>query len=115
MRLMFTLLVLSMLPGITLPAQAPGRTTWGNEQMRRELRSQIDIFPNPATHFISLTDATGVTKMILYNMVGGKVREFTDITPDARYSLEQLPRGMYLVQIVGAQNINLAVKRLYKE
>ena len=68
-----------------------------------------------ATHFISLNDATGVTKIVLYNMVGGRVREFSEITSDARYSLENLPRGMYLVQIIGTNNVNLAVKRLYKQ
>jgi hypothetical protein len=48
-------------------------------------------------------------------MVGVRVREFTEITPDARHSLENLPRGMYLVQIIGTNNVNLAVKRLYKQ
>jgi hypothetical protein len=115
MRLFLTLIVLLMLPGVSLEAQTSARTGWGNDNMRKDFRINIDVFPNPATHFISISDATGVTKIILYNMVGGRVREFSDITSDARYSLENLPRGMYLVQIVGTNNVNLAVKRLYKQ
>jgi len=115
MRLFLNLLVLLMLQGVSLEAQSSARTSWGNENLRKEIRINIDVFPNPATHFISISDATGVTKIILYNMVGGRVREFSEITTDARYSLENLPRGMYLVQIVGTNNVNLAVKRLYKQ
>ncbi|NBU35039.1 MAG: T9SS C-terminal target domain-containing protein [Bacteroidetes bacterium] len=115
MRLFLTLIVLLMLPGISLDAQTSPRAAWGNDNIRKDFRINIDVFPNPATHFISLSDATGVTKIVLYNMVGGRVREFSEIAPDARYSLENLPRGMYLVQIVGTNNVNLAVKRLYKQ
>ena len=115
MRLLFILVVLLTLPGMSLSAQSSLRTSWGNDNFRKESRINIDDFPNPATHFISLSDVTGVTKIVLYNMVGVRVREFSEITPDARHSLENLPRGMYLVQIIGTNNVNLAVKRLYKQ
>lgn len=115
MRSFILFIVLLVLPGISLTAQSSLRTSWGNDNLRKELRLNIDVFPNPATHFISLSDVTGVTKIILYNMVGIRVREFSEITPDARHSLENLPKGMYLVQIVGTNNVNLAVKRLYKQ
>ena len=115
MRLFLTLVVLLMLPGTSLLAQTSARSSWGNEYSRKESRINIDVFPNPATHFISLSESTGVTKVVLYNMVGGRVREFSEITTDARYSLENLPRGMYLVQIIGTNNVNLAVRRLFKQ
>lgn len=115
MRLFLTLIVLLMLPGTFLLAQTSARSSWGNEYSRKESRINIDVFPNPATHFISLSESTGVTKVVLYNMVGGRVREFSEITTDARYSLENLPRGMYLVQIIGTNNLNLAVRRLFKQ
>jgi len=115
MRLFLTLIVLLMLPGTSLLAQTSARSSWGNEYSRKEFRINIDVFPNPATHFISLSESTGVTKVVLYNMVGGRVREFSEITTDARYSLENLPRGMYLVQIIGTNNVNLAVRRLFKQ
>lgn len=115
MRLFILFIVLLVLPGISLTAQSNLRTSWGNDNIRKESRINIDVFPNPATHFISLSDVTGVTKIVLYNMVGVRVREFTEITPNARHSLENLPRGMYLVQIIGTNNVNLAVKRLYKQ
>ena len=115
MRLLFILIVLLTLPGMSLSAQSGLRTSWGNDNFRKESRINIDVFPNPATYFISLSDVTGVTKIVLYNMVGVRVREFSEITPDARHSLENLPRGMYLVQIIGTNNVNLAVKRLYKQ
>ena len=115
MRILIILIVILTLPGMSLTAQSGLRTSWGNDNLRKESRINIDVFPNPATHFISLSDVTGVTKIVLYNMVGVRVREFSEITPDARHSLENLPRGMYLVQIIGTNNVNLAVKRLYKQ
>lgn len=114
-RSLILFVALLVLPGISLTAQSNLRTSWGNDNLRKESRLNIDVFPNPATHFISLSEVTGVTKIILYNMVGVRVREFSEITPDARHSLENLPRGMYLVQIIGTNNVNLAVKRLYKQ
>ena len=115
MRILFILIVILTLPGMSLTAQSGLRTSWGNDNLRKESRINIDVFPNPDTHFISLSDVTGVTKIVLYNMVGVRVREFSEITQDARHSLENLPRGMYLVQIIGTNNVNLAVKRLYKQ
>ena len=70
MRLLFILIVLLTLPGMSLTAQSGLRTSWGNDNLRKESRINIDVFPNPATHFISLSDVTGVTKIVLYNMVG---------------------------------------------
>ena len=94
MRLLFILIVTLTLPGITLTAQSSLRASWGNDNLRKESRINIDVFPNPATHFISLSDVTGVTKIVLYNMVGVRVREFTEISSDARHSLENLPRSL---------------------
>ncbi len=62
-------------------------------------KSDLSIYPNPTAEFISVRDNNDVVGYLaVYNIVGRKLKEFEYLKGD-QYSLLDLPKGMYLVQI----------------
>lgn len=78
-------------------------------------RDPITVYPNPVTDFIALTDNSdpSVAYMMVYNLVGKKVKEF-EYTRGERYSVADLPKGMYLIQIQNRQGSTLTTLKLEK-
>jgi hypothetical protein len=60
----------------------------------------IAVFPNPATEYISVQDAgESIDHISVFNLVGKKVKEFEYVRGE-NYSVADLPKGMYLVQLL---------------
>jgi hypothetical protein len=74
----------------------------------------ITIFPNPATEFIAVNDEENVRNVVVYNMVGRKMKNF-EVEKGRRYEVGDLPNGLYVVQLVGKNNKVLATQRLTKK
>ena len=83
-----------------------------NDQTPKE---QIQVFPNPAVSHIGLTSAKGVEKVVVYNLVGNKLKEFTDISEDKKFYIGDLTKGFYLVQIMDRQNKIITTRRISKK
>ncbi len=75
----------------------------------------IQIFPNPATDYIQLSNSEQVTRIAVINMVGRTIRIFEAIVDQKQYRISDLPRGMYLVQIIGDKNKIITTKRVKKQ
>jgi hypothetical protein len=75
-------------------------------------RDNINIFPNPATTHIGLSESTNVTRIVLYNMVGREMKNFEALGGDSRYFVGDLPRGIYLVQILGQNSEVITTRRV---
>lgn len=76
---------------------------------------EIKIFPNPATDFFQINESENIKKVMLINMLGKTIRVFEAITDNKQYNVSDLPRGMYLIQIVSKQNKILTTKRIKKQ
>ncbi len=63
--------------------------------------STLEIFPNPAQNFISINGS--ITEqpvhVKVYSTTGQMVLDFINVTPHQQLNIEQLPLGMYLVQV----------------
>lgn len=75
----------------------------------------IQIFPNPTTDYIQLTNSEEVARIVIINMVGRTLRVFEAIEDQKLYRIGDLPRGMYLVQIIGDKNKIITTKRVKKQ
>ncbi|MCB9080815.1 MAG: T9SS type A sorting domain-containing protein [Lewinellaceae bacterium] len=73
----------------------------------------IRVFPNPADDYFQLTDYRGVDRLVIYNILGIPVRQFL-VGPGQRYSIGNLPDGMYLVSLINNQKGALKTIRLSK-
>lgn len=74
----------------------------------------IQVFPNPATNYFGITETKGVQKIYVFNLVGKRLKQFFDIARDKHYFIGDLPRGMYLVQMVDANNQVIVTRRVSK-
>ena len=69
-------------------------------QAQTAAKGGISVFPNPATEYISVNDGgENLEQIAVFNLVGKKVKEFEYVKGE-NYSVSDLPKGMYLVQLV---------------
>ena len=91
-------------------------SSWPAEaDLGKEKTLKIEVFPNPATSHISLTETEGVMRIAVYNLVGNLMRVYDQVEAEKRYYVGDLPGGMYLVQILGDRNKIITTKRIHKE
>lgn len=74
----------------------------------------IKVFPNPATDYIQLANADEAAHIVLYNLVGRRVRQFA-VERNGKYFVGDLATGMYLVQVLDAHQQPIATLRLSKK
>ena len=77
------------------------------------VRSDLKLFPNPSSEYFQLTDYDKIDKIILYNLVGRELRSF-NAYPGAKFDVEDLTRGMYLVRLVDERRRVVKTLRLNK-
>lgn len=73
---------------------------------------QINVFPNPASDFISVNNDDNVKTIVVYNIVGRKVKQFEIEHSGAQYDIKDLPDGLYSVHLVGKNNKVINTQRL---
>ncbi|MDX2278608.1 MAG: T9SS type A sorting domain-containing protein [Saprospiraceae bacterium] len=81
---------------------------------QNQSRPDLSVFPNPATEFISVEDHSDlVGEISVISMAGRKVKLFT-YTKGEQYAVSDLPKGMYLVQLIDKSKRILTTQKLEK-
>ncbi len=73
----------------------------------------IQVFPNPAVEYFSITPNLNVEYIAIYNLLGRQMKSFNYSESD-RYFIGDLPKGMYLVQMLGRDSRLITTQRLSK-
>ncbi len=81
---------------------------------RTSIKKELKVFPNPATNFIQLKGSSKVGAIIIYNLIGRKIKNFTPVK-DKTYLITDLPKGMYLIQLLDLRGKVLSTQRLSKK
>ncbi len=77
-------------------------------------RSAVKVYPNPASNFIGLRyKGSAVKELVIYNLLGKKMKSFL-YHADQTYNIASLPKGMYLIRIIGHDNKVIKTQRLSK-
>lgn len=76
-------------------------------------KSTLQIFPNPADNFIGVSANEEIKKIMVYNLVGREMKKF-DAIKGKTYFVGDLPKGIYLVQLLGSKNKILRTQRVSK-
>jgi len=107
--------ILLIIPILCLSFLAMGQSSAKiSNASNSSIKQTIKIYPNPAFNFIGLNNVSGVGSIIVYNLVGRKMKKFT-AQPDDRYDITDLPRGMYLVQLLGKNGKVVTTQRMSKK
>lgn len=77
-------------------------------------KPDIKIFPNPTTNYISLSNEEYVERLAIYNIVGRRVKLF-NANYSNQYDVVDLPTGMYLVRLIGADDRTIKTVRMSKK
>jgi hypothetical protein len=110
----FILLILFSFIALFATAQQSLSDRLALNEPQPEDRTNINVYPNPATSFIGLSNHKGVERILIFNMVGRQMKSFEAGKGDNRYFIGDLNRGMYLVQILGENNKVITTKRVSK-
>lgn len=109
-----TLLALTfLLTGLAVQAQLAYSGGDNGRNSRSAETATLQVFPNPATDYFSITSQQNIEHIAIYNLLGRQLKTFA-YTEGERYFIGDLPKGMYLVQIMGRDNRLLSTQRLSK-
>ncbi|GJM33249.1 MAG: hypothetical protein DHS20C18_22500 [Saprospiraceae bacterium] len=81
--------------------------------LKRTDRVELQIYPNPVSSHLSVNDNELVNEINVFNLVGRKVKSF-DFVNGEKYYIGDLPKGMYLVQLIDKRNKILTTQRVSK-
>ncbi|MFN7116916.1 MAG: T9SS type A sorting domain-containing protein [Saprospiraceae bacterium] len=73
----------------------------------------IKIFPNPATDYFEISQSEKVAQIVVFNLVGKELKRF-DANEGQRYNIAELPKGLYLVQLLDRSGQTIVTQRVSK-
>lgn len=85
-------------------------TPLSNENVEVE---KITMFPNPTDGDFSITAYDSVQELMVYNLAGRQVKHF-ETNGNRTFSVADLPKGNYLVRMIGEDGSTLITKLLQK-
>ncbi|MBK8705569.1 MAG: T9SS type A sorting domain-containing protein [Saprospiraceae bacterium] len=74
---------------------------------------EVQVYPNPTTDYFNLTDNEVVEKITVYTLLGREIKRFNYVKGE-KYRVEELPRGMYLVQLTDRNGRIINTQRVSK-
>ena len=98
---------------IGLFAQRTGLSSSGDQASTTAVQAALQVFPNPATDYIGVTHQGKVAQVKVFNLVGRHMKTFVAVSGEKHF-VGDLPRGMYLVQLIDNKNKILTTKRVNK-
>ena len=106
--------ILLLISFFCLPFLVIGQSQKNNTGAIAAVQKIIKIYPNPAFNSIGLNNISGIGSIIIYNLVGRKMKKFITQKGE-RYDIADLPRGMYLVQLLGDDGKVVTTQRMSKK
>lgn len=76
--------------------------------------NDIRVYPNPAIDYIMVTENDNVDKVWIYNVLGKRVKAYKVETPEAKYDIRDLPKGMYIVRLIDHDGELVMTRRVNK-
>jgi hypothetical protein len=93
-----------------------GRYVFSSSTSTKDPKSTnaIRIYPNPAVDFFMIVDDGDlVDKVVIYNIIGRQMRSYP-VTAGSRYTINDLPDGMYIIRLQNASGSTVKTIRLNK-
>ncbi len=75
------------------------------------LNNEVNVFPNPAQEYFSLSNDSNVDKIKVFNVLGSEIKTLNHYD-GAKHSISDLQQGMYLLSMFDKQNNMVKSSRL---
>jgi len=86
----------------------------GSLSAQQGSKKDLSVYPNPTTEYIAIQDNNdAVGYLAIYSAVGRKLKEF-EFTKGEHYSIGDLAKGIYLVQILDRNRQLLTTQKVEK-
>lgn len=72
--------------------------------------TNFKIFPNPTTDYFSL-EGDGIDRIVIFNIIGKEVRSYK-AAEGLKYSVGDLPEGIYIIRLIGTNGLTVKTIRL---
>jgi hypothetical protein len=83
-------------------------------QQSNPVKPELSVYPNPAIDNITVLDNNEVvSQMVVFNLIGKKVKSFDHIKGEYHY-VGDLPKGVYLVQLIDKSKRILTTQKIDK-
>lgn len=77
-------------------------------------KMELSVYPNPVMENITVQDqADAVGQVLVFNLLGKKVKTF-EASKGENYFVGDLPKGVYLVQLLGKNKQTLKTQKIEK-
>lgn len=88
--------------------------SYNTESLLSANRNTISIYPNPTTDYVAVNDESDrVNKLEFYNLTGRQMKSFA-VTRGEKYSISELPDGVYFVRLIDKNNRIVTTQRVNK-
>ncbi|MFQ5446189.1 MAG: T9SS type A sorting domain-containing protein [Saprospiraceae bacterium] len=114
MKQTLLLIFFAFFTAISATQSKSGDNSWGIQPDPVVSQVKISIYPNPATNFISINTDEHVKQINIFNLIGRKLKTINEVVKGQRYDITDLPKGMYLVQVVDTRNKVMTTQRISK-
>jgi Secretion system C-terminal sorting domain len=75
----------------------------------------VKIYPNPASDYFSIQDDYDVVdRVVVYNMIGRAMKNYSTNNANNRYTLNDLPEGLYIIRLLNNKGATVKTVRLNK-
>lgn len=75
---------------------------------------KISLYPNPASDYFMLKNSENVSIVIVYNIVGRQMKRYKVNSTNDRFTINDLPKGMYVIRLMNSNNDVLQTLRMNK-
>ncbi|MDZ7876024.1 MAG: T9SS type A sorting domain-containing protein [Saprospiraceae bacterium] len=89
-------------------------STTANKEVNNRNNTGVKVYPNPAADFFSIQDDYDVVeRVVVYNMIGRVVKNYTTNTNN-KYNLNDLTEGLYIIRLLNSRGGTVKTIRLNK-
>lgn len=75
----------------------------------------VKVFPNPATDYFSIQDDYDIVdRVVVYNMIGRAVKSYSADNSNNKFTVNDLPEGLYIIRLLNARGATVKTIRLNK-
>jgi hypothetical protein len=105
---------LTLMLAVNLTATAHNGGDDDKVKTQQRLNDDIRVYPNPAVDYIMITDNDNVAQVWVYNMLGKRVKAYNVESSGMKFDIRDLPRGMYIVRLIGSNEELVMTRRINK-